>query len=250
MGSKPHRPSSMTMTDIITALRPDPSDPDKVNLFIDGKHITTVTLDVAAAERLTVGQQCPPERLERLHQAEEIQQVYESAIRFLSYRPRSEREVELRLRKKAYTPEQIATVIDRLRKRGYLDDMEFARFWVGNRMSFSPRGPRLLRSELRQKGVSQQIVDAILAEQSEAQTEAAQEAEEVAAIWGTSSDEPAPGTDLANALNLAQKKWRTYSSLDPQIARRRLTAFLARRGYNYDTIDSTLRRLLKPDEDE
>jgi regulatory protein len=240
------------MSDVITALQADPSDPDKVHLFIDGRHIMAVALDVAAAEKLSVGQECPPERLERLHQAEELHQVYESAIRFLSYRPRSEREVELRLRKKGHTPEQIAVVLERLRKHGYLDDMEFARFWVGNRMSFSPRGPRLLRSELRQKGVSQEVVDAVLQEQSEAQAEAAQEAEEIAAIWGdTAADEPAPGTDLANALALARKKWRSYANLDPQTARRRLSGFLMRRGYTYDTVDSALRRLLRPeDEDE
>jgi len=238
-------------TDIITALQADPSDPDKVNLFIDGRHVMVVALDVAAAEKLSIGQPCPPDRLERLHQAEELQRVYESAMRFLSYRPRSEREVEMRLRKKSYAPEQISTVVDRLRKRGYLDDMEFARFWVSNRQSFSPRGPRLLRSELRQKGVSQEVVDAILQEQSEAQAEAVQNAEEVAAAWGHAApDEPTPGTDLANALALARKKWRTYGTLDPQVARRRLTGFLMRRGYNYDIASSVLRRLLAPEEEE
>src|SRR2546421_1354568 len=125
------------MQDIITALRADPSDPEKVHLFIDGNHVMSVALDVAAAERLTVGQQCPPERIERLHRAEELNRVYESAIRFLSYRPRSAREVEMRLRKKGHSPEQIATVLERLTGRGYVDDMEFARFWVSNRMTFN-----------------------------------------------------------------------------------------------------------------
>lgn len=238
------------MQDIITALQADPSDPDKVHLFIDGKHAMTVTLDVAATERLTVGQECPPARLERLHQAEEMQTAYESAVRFLSYRPRSSREVEMRLRKKGYTPEQIADAIERLRKQGYVDDMEFARFWVSNRMAFSPRGPRLLRSELRQKGVPQDVVDAVLQEQVEAQAEAEQQAEDTAAVWGETSDDPTPGSDLANALTIARKKWRSYSTLDPQTARRRLTGFLMRRGYNYETVDGVMRRLLAPSDDD
>src|ERR671934_1732950 len=183
------------MHDVITALQADPFDPNKVHLFIEGRHVMVVALDVAAAEKLSVGQACPPERLERLHQAEELHRVYESALRFLSYRPRSEREVELRLRKKGHTPEQIAIVLERLRKHGYLDDMEFARFWVGNRMSFSPRGPRLLRSELRQKGVSQEVADAVLEEQSEAQAEAVQQAEEIAAIWANQGSPPGSAPD-------------------------------------------------------
>ena len=155
----------------------------------------------------------------------------------------------MRLRKKGHSPEQIAAVMERLRTQKYVDDAEFARFWVSNRMTFSPRGPRLLKSELRQKGVPQEVVDAVLAEQAEAQVEATQRAEEIAEVWGEESgDEPAPGTDEANALALAQKKMRTYGRLDPQTARRRLFAFLMRRGYDYETTNAVLRRLLTPDE--
>jgi regulatory protein len=239
------------MADIITAMQADPSDPERVHVFIDGKHALAVALDVAAAEKLAVGQSCPPERLERLNQAQEMQSVYEGAIRFLSYRPRSAREVEMRLRKKGHAPEQIATVIEKLRAQRYVDDAEFARFWVQQRMAFSPRGPRLLRSELRQKGVASEVVDAVLAEQVEAQEESEQRAEEVAALWGeTTGDAPAPGSDLANALALAQKKWRTFGRLDPQTARRRLSGFLMRRGYDYGTVDSVIRRLLAGDDDK
>lgn len=239
------------MPDIITALRADPADPNKVHIFVDGKHMLAVTLDVAAAEKLSVGQPCPPSRLEKLHSAEELQSTYESAIHFLSYRPRSAREVELRLRKKGHSPEQIAAVMDRLRAHKYVDDTEFARFWVSNRMSFSPRGPRLLRSELRQKGVSQEVIDAVLQEQVEEQAEAEERATEIAEIWGGDrGDEPTPGSDLANALSLAQKKWRTYGRLDPQTARRRLSGFLMRRGYDYATVDSVLQRLVAGDDNE
>jgi regulatory protein len=235
------------MSDLITALQADPGDPEKIHLFVDGRHAMSVTLDVAAAEKLAVGQAISPERLERLHRAEELQRVYESALRFLSYRPRSAREVEMRLRKKGHAPEEIDAVMERLRKQRYIDDAEFARFWVSNRMSFSPRGPRLLKSELRQKGVPQDVVDTVLAEQAEAQEEAEQRAEEVAEIWGRErGDEPAPGTDLANALALAEKKMRVYGRLDPQTARRRLFAFLMRRGYDYETVNSAVRRVITP----
>ncbi|HUP26983.1 MAG TPA: RecX family transcriptional regulator [Chloroflexia bacterium] len=238
------------MQDVITALNADPLDPNKVHVFVDGKHIIAVSLDVAAAEKLTVGQRCPPERLEVLHKAQEMNDIFERALNFLSYRPRSAREVEMRLRKKAYTPEQIDAVMVRLKRLGYVDDREFARFWVTNRMSFSPRGPRLLRSELRQKGVAQEVVDEILAESAENQVELRQQAEDFAAARDESlTDEPVAGTDLANALALARKRMRLLSSLDPQTARRRLSSFLARRGYDYGTIDSTIKRVLRPEDE-
>lgn len=223
---------------------------DKVHVFVDGKHALTVSLDVAAAERLTVGQACPPERLARLHSALEEAQVYESALNFLSYRPRSAREVEQRLRKKGHTPEQIEVAMERLREQGYVDDQAFARFWIGNRQTFSPRGPRLLRSELRQKGVPTDIVDAAMAEYQDEQAQREEQSAQVALEAGTSDDEPASGSDDASALALARKRMRVLSNLDPVTAKRRLSSFLARRGYNYDVIAPVLQRLLSDESDE
>jgi regulatory protein len=244
----------MHPTDIITALQADPHDPDRVHVFVDGRHAIVLALDVAASERLSVGQPCPPERLERLHRAQQLNDIYESALRFLSYRPRSAREVEVRLRKKGYSPDQIDAVMQRLRSRGYVDDREFARFWVSNRMAFSPRGPRLLRSELRHKGVPPEIVEEVLAEQAEAQDElerqAAHGAEDTDTDVTDVTDEPVRGTDLANALALARRRMHAYGGLDPHVARRRLSGFLARRGYDYETISDVLRRLFTSDDDE
>lgn len=232
------------MQDLITALTADPHDPNKVHIFVDGKHALAVSLDVAASERLIVGQPCPPGRLERIYAAEQQQQIYEAALHFLSYRPRSAREVEQRLRKKGYLPEQIESVLARLQQRGYVDDHEFARFWINSRQTFSPRGPRLLRSELRQKGVSPQVIDEILAEHREEQVSSAQQAAEIASIYNLSADdEPAPGSDEATALALAQKRMRLLSNLDPVTQKRRLSGFLARRGYDFHTIDSVFKRV-------
>lgn len=235
--------------DVITALHGDPMNADKVHVFIDGRHALVVSLDVAAAERLTVGQPCPPDRITRLQSAQEQAQVYESALTFLSYRPRSAREVEQRLRKKGYTPEQIETAMERLRKQGYVDDLAFARFWIGNRQTFSPRGPRLLRSELRQKGVPAHIVDAAMIEYQDEQAEREEQAAQVASDAGISDDEPPPGSDEASALALARKRMRLLSNLDPITAKRRLSSFLARRGYNYDVIGPILHRVLSGEDD-
>lgn len=236
--------------DTITALNADPMDPNKVHIFIDGAHRLAVTLEVAAEEKLTVGQLCLPSRVERLHQAQELNDIYQKALAFLSYRPRSAREVEQRLRRKSFTPEQIAGVMDKLRDRHYIDDREFARFWVGNHMTFNPRGPRLLKSELRQKGVPADIVDEVMQELAADQEQLVQEAEEINEQYDATADEPVAGTDLANALALARKRMRLLSSLDPQTAKRRLSAFLARRGYGFDVIDQVWRRVGAGEDDE
>jgi regulatory protein len=242
---------TQSQRDIITALQPDPRDPDRVHVHIDGRHAIAVTIEVAAAERLTVGQPCPPDRLARLHDAQEMSNIVSGALNFLSYRPRSAREVEMRLRKKGHAPEQIEVVMARLRKLGYVDDEGFARFWVGNRQTFSPRGPRLLRSELRQKGVPSDIVEKVLAEREEEQEQEPLFSSNIDEVAEEDEDDaPPPGSDLANAVALARKRARSLSGLDPQVAKRRLFAFLTRRGYDYGTVGEALRRVLAEDDDE
>ncbi|MEO5952653.1 MAG: RecX family transcriptional regulator [Chloroflexia bacterium] len=239
--------------DIITALESDPMDANKVHVFIDGKHAFVLAIDVVASELLYTGQSCPPDKVQRLQNLQAQQQTYEAALVFLSYRPRSTREVEQRLRKKGHEPEQIEATIARLRKIGLIDDSAFSRSWINNRQTISPRGPSLLRSELRQKGVPKEIVDNAMSEYQEKQAEQVEESNQVAADHGITYDEPPPGSDEASALMLARKRMRILSNYDPIIQKRRLTAFLARRGYNYSTIGPVLQRVLKPaapEEDE
>jgi regulatory protein len=205
---------------------------------------------VVAAELLAVGEKCPPARLEKLQALQNNHQAYEAALTFLSYRPRSAREVEQRLRKKGYEPEAIEPAIERLRRIGLIDDRAFSRSWISNRQAISPRGPRLLRSELRQKGVPKEIVDDAMFEYQEQQADRLEESAEIADAHGIVDDEPAPGSDEASALALARKRMRLLSNLDPITRKRRLTAFLARRGYGFDIISPVLQRVLAPADDD
>ena len=106
----------------------------------------------------------------------------------------------------------------------YVDDADFARYWVENREANRPRGRRLLEQELRHKGVDREIVRT--------------------AIDAAEPDE------FAAALDLAHGKLRSYANLDPQVARRRLAGFLGRRGYGFDVIGPVLQRVFSEDEDD
>jgi regulatory protein len=131
-----------------------------------------------------------------------------------------------------------------------VDDEGFARFWVGNRQTFSPRGPRLLRSELRQKGVPADIVEKVLVEREEEQEQEPLFSSNIEVAEEDEDDAPPPGSDLANAVALASKRARSLSSHDPQVAKRRLFAFLTRRGYDYGTVGEAVRRVLAEEDDD
>src|SRR3989344_2049706 len=97
---------------------------------------------------------------------EEQSEVYErlmaAGIRFVSFRPRSEKEILDFLHKKlskshTTAPKVLDQVIIRLRELGYVDDEKFAAWWVDQRTGRKPKGKRVIEQELKQKGIEADI---------------------------------------------------------------------------------------------
>ena len=143
----------------------------------------------------------------------EIDRAHDRALGFLSFRPRSQREVAIYLRRKGYAETSVDAVLDRLTRAGLVNDAHFASYWVSNRTQFSPRGRRALQQELRQKGVGRDVIARAL-------------------------EEAVP--DLAQAVAAGRKKAASLFSLGPDEFRRRMIGFLARRGFTYgDSTEAT-----------
>jgi len=154
----------------------------------------------------------------RLRMRDEVERAYERALNFLSYRPRSEAEVRRNLRKKNVEEEEVVEeVTGRLTRAGLLNDQEFARYWVENRLQFNPRGARALRHELREKGVPASIITDTLMDFDE----------EVA------------------ARKVAEVGARRLAHLEPRDFRRRLEGYLARRGFSYVMIRPLVEEMLE-----
>lgn len=208
----------------VTALRPTKRDPDRIAVDLDGSFAFALPAQLIADERIEVGDALDAARVSALLAAEQASRATEAALVFLGYRPRSEKEVRDRLRRGGYDQEAIDHAISRLHAWRYLDDADFARRWVENRTTHRPRGKRLLQQELRHKGIDTETAREVIAE--------------------VELDE----TGAAEAL--ARSRLPSYAGDDPVAIRRRLGAYLARRGYSYDVIRVALERALGEDEDE
>lgn len=92
----------------------------------------------------------------------ELEKARSLALRMLVFRRRSRHELEQCLERKGFSPEVSHSVLDVLGDYGYIDDIEFARWWVNQRLG--KRGFRGLRQELRSKGICISIIDEILGE--------------------------------------------------------------------------------------
>ncbi|MGD8625720.1 MAG: RecX family transcriptional regulator [Anaerolineae bacterium] len=188
----------------ITALKYQKKNQNRVNVYLDGRFALGVP-DIVAAT-LKVGQELSEAEIEALKKEGDVETAYGRTLDYLSYRPRSRNEVVRYLQKRDMGEQEIELVLERLERAGLVDDEEFARFWVENRERFRPRGLRALRYELRQKGVSDRIIDRAVAE-----------------------------VDVSDsAYRSAEKKARQWSHLDYNTFRRKLVAYLSRRGFNYE----------------
>jgi regulatory protein len=251
-------PTDESQAAVILRLEADPRDANRVVVTygpaaegLSTARTLLLHIAVVAEEGLYTGQPCPPDMVARLQAGDEFQREYNRALNFLAVRPRSTAEVRERLRRKNVAPDLIDAVIARLNRAQYLDDAEFARYWIGERARSRPRGARLLRGELRNKGVSPALIEAALAN-FEAEAAAEHAARQAAALAedGDETDPDLVGGDdsreLREALGLAQRKQRTYSNLDPVTFRRRMSGFLLRRGYGYDVVSRVLKQLEAP----
>ena len=79
-------------------------------------------------------------------------------LRLLASRPRSEYEIETRLKSSGYADTERGRILEELKNAGYVDDLEFAKEWISSRMRSNPRGARLLAEELKSKGVPENII--------------------------------------------------------------------------------------------
>lgn len=202
------------MAGTITALVAQKKNKDRVNVYLDGKF--AFGLAAIEAIKLKRGQVLSDEDIERLRRIDSVEKAHERALKFLSFRPRSEAEVRRNLEDAKFPPGVIEASLQRLRRAGLVDDRAFAQYWLENRAQFSPRSARALKVELRQKGIAAETVDELL--------------------QVTEHDE-----DTA-ALEAARPKARRMAALDAQAFKQKLGAYLMRRGFNYEVAAQAIRR--------
>ncbi|MCC6703742.1 MAG: RecX family transcriptional regulator [Thermomicrobiales bacterium] len=208
----------------ISAIRQQARNPERVNVFLDGQYAFAVTREEAIGAGLKIGRDLTIDEVARLRAGDLVSKAIESALRLLGVRPRSERELRDRLKRKEFDPETIDLALERVRGWGYLDDAEFARRWVENRLQHRPRGERLIKQELRVKGVDAATIDDVIEE--------------------SSIDEHAA------AMAVAEKAARRLQGLEPEVARRRLIGQLARRGFPYAVISPVVKQVLGEGEED
>jgi regulatory protein len=157
---------------------------------------------------------------------EAVRAAQEIALRALERTRRTRRELERRLKERAVEAEAACEALNRLERVGLIDDLEYARAFLREKLARRAVGARLLRGQLLARGVGGAVADQAMAELAASDAAAA-----------------STRTELDRASRAAAQFARRYARLDPRTRRQRLSAALVRRGFDYDTVSEALRAL-------
>jgi len=201
----------------ITSISVQKRDRNRVNVSVDGKYRFSLDSYQLVELGVKTGNEYGEDELVALEQESQFGKVYGRALEYCLMRPHSIREVQQYLYKKTrpkrdksgelrpgISPAITARVFERLIEKGYVDDNKFARFWVENRFVSKGVSKRKLRSELITKGINSTIINQLLS-----------------VTERNDSDE---------MKKIISKKRLHYPD------NKKLTAYLARQGFNYEDI--------------
>jgi regulatory protein len=212
----------------ITAITASARHAGRFEILVDGTVVATLSLEGIERLALRIGAAYSESLANRVTLEAAALHTFDRALAMLAARPRAARDLERVLVRKGEPAEHVATAIQRLIALGLLDDAQFARQFIRARIAGAGLSRRRLQSELWRRGVARDVIDGALTE----------------VIAEDEVDED------AQIAEVAARKLRTLRSADPAAARRRLYAFLARRGYEGSAIRRVMDSLPANSEDE
>lgn len=198
----------------ITAIEPQKRKRDRVNIFINEKFSFSLDHETLLKQRLSIGQELTQAEITKITTEGNFAYWYNRGMQFLSYRPRSTREVHDYLKKKKLDAIVIQRIVTKLTEKKFLDDTAFAQWFIAQRTTFRPKGKKSLTVELRAKGVANDTIESVLV------------TEEI--------------DEVALAQKIAVKKLSSLKRFPKEKQKEKLTAFLYRRGFTWNTIQQVL----------
>ena len=204
----------------ITAIDQDPRRPGTVRLELDGTRFGVVPAELIVAEGLSPGQTIAPDVHERLSAAADVEAAFRTGLRMLELRSYARADLGRRLQRKGHPRAAVDVALQRLLTMGLLNDEAYARNYVQTRAARG-RGPSRLVRDLLAMGVQRSVIDRA-----------------VAAEWPEGSDR----TSMPQAL--VSKRAAQLGTMPKQTKRRRLLAYLARRGFSGRDVSALVESVL------
>jgi regulatory protein len=199
---------------IVTDIKQQKRSALRYSVFVGGVYSFSLTDLALTTSGLRIGEALTEQEELEYQRGSEEAKVYELAVRFISYRPRSIEEMRTYFRRKSVDDDVAEATIVNLEKQGLLSDRTFAASWIANRQIQRPRSKRRLAQELQAKGLSQDDIEVALMEVDNE-------------------------SEIDNLVRLIEKK----RHLSQYQSSEKLIGYLLRQGYPYELTKKALARL-------
>jgi len=191
------------------------------NIHIDHQLFIEIDDIIVSELDLYIGKEVTDDLIYSIKQKEELTKAKNDSIRFLSYRPRSEWEIKNKLQDKKYQSEIIEKTIRWLKEKNMVNDQEFSRMWIKDRLTKKPLGKLSLQKELINKGISRELIE-----------------NTIHSFFEKEEDE------LELAYQLIRQKKDSLQLKNIQLEPKKIINLLKNRGFSYRVIDHIYEELL------
>jgi regulatory protein len=209
---------------LITKILKSRRERNKYEVFIDDKPRLRVSESTLAKSGLYTGKDLDEQAIGRIVEADSRERAHQVAVNFISYRPRSSKEIIDKLTRKGFTRDLALEVVDQLKEINLLNDLQFARMFVRDKLLGKPMGRAMLRRKLLEKGIAFQMSERALNEYVTEENE--QEAAKTLAV---------------RKMRISRSR---FSALDPLARQKRLIGYLLSRGFSQDIAYKTARSII------
>ncbi|MGQ0646732.1 MAG: regulatory protein RecX [Gemmatimonadaceae bacterium] len=211
----------------VTAIRSMNANGSRFLLSLGGVE-GVVSSELVGEFTLAVGRELSDSEAAQLTAAAHRLRVFDVAVTLLAGRARSARDLKLALRRRGATDVEAKATIERLTELRLLDDAVYARELARSRVVTGGMSKRGVQQELARRGVAPAVAREAIGDVME----------------DVGFDE------REAALAVGRKRLKSLSGLDAATARRRLYAFLARRGYDASLLSSVVASLVDASDDD
>ncbi|MFV0439890.1 MAG: RecX family transcriptional regulator [Lachnospirales bacterium] len=210
---------------LITDITIQKKDERRRNIFVDGVFAFSLSDVDVLYYKLKVNEEISEELYNKILDNIVYEQSKFIALKYLSHRIRCEKEVRQKLIDKDIPEEVIEKTVGFLKKYNYLNDYDFARAYIKDKLHLTGYGRKKIAYDLKYLGIKEDVI--IELEETERVFEKEEEV----------------------ALKLGRKKSKRLDLYDFK-DKNKLTNYLIRRGFGYDIIKNVIETLIYEFEEE
>ena len=208
----------------ITKIEYQKKNKERFNIYIDDEYGFSVDISILIKYSLKKGMELDDALVDDILSSEEKISVYNYGISVLSRYAKSECELRLKMKNKGFEPQLIDNAISTLKERKYLDDERYCEMFINDKINISKHGVRKIKEALYYKVIDKEIIE-----------------EKIKNISAESEEE--------RAFILWEKKLLNIKENDNRKKMAKLSNYLIGKGFEYETVNKTVRKLLNTDYD-